>query len=429
MKPEQYPVLTEEDEPLVTRLSVGLGDRQARVLAYLLARAGAEEFDDPPATLLSVRVGTGLGRSVARDALSSLTAAGLVTETTVPRDGQGRPPTAWTPVADRDGAIDRVFATHAADLLDQAAAVAADLDADVADAEDATGDDGTPDEESVTVSLNWRPNGLQAPLHSARAVGAYAERGLDVSFTAETGSDAALAAVTSGEALAGLVGSTTLVTARRDGVAVVPLALLYQRALAMLYTTRDAFGDPFERAAQLRGRTVGMPVGSEIGLLGRLYLEQAGVADDVTIVDVAGEERGALVSGDVDAVTGSLADPQRLREEGATVDAVHVAEQFPLYGPALVTRRAALTTRRDALAALLAGTMAGVARTRVDPAFAGTVVADAGGPPADRARRSFEAARSVAGDTETVAAHGWGWHRPADWDRLATVLDQVGLLE
>ena len=438
MRPEQYPVLTDEDEPLVTRLSVGLGDRQARVLAYLLARSAADAFADPPATLLSVRVGTDLGRSVAKEALAALTAAGLVAETTVPREGQGRPPTAWTPVADREETTERVFSTHATALLEQAAAVAGDAaqgtddgrrDADERDVGTENAPEaGTVDGKPVTVSLNWRPNGLQAPLLAARANDAYADRGLDVSFAAETGSDAALATVREGEALAGLVGATTLVTARHEGATLVPLALLYQRALAMLYTTRETFGEPFERAAQLRGRTVGMPVGSEIGRLGRLFLEQAGVADDVTIVDVAGEEQGALLAGDVDAVTGSLADPQRLREDGATVDAVHVAERFPIYGPALVARRPALTARRDALRALLAGTMAGVARTRVDPAVARTAVAEAGGPPAERARRSFEAARSVGGGAEPVADHGWGWHRPADWERLRTVLDQVGLL-
>lgn len=450
MRVERFPVLTEADSHLVERLATGLDGRSARVLAYLALRERNDRFGDEPATLLSVRVGTGLGRTAAKETLSKLTEAGLVSETTVRTGEQGRPPAVWT-VADGDATLcDRVYAAHAGRLVEQAAAVATDGGDDDAtetstldqtgeerpdgrtDGHEATDRPEVTDRPAVTVSCNWRPNGLQLPLFAARASDAYADRGVDVRFVHRTGSRAALRDVRDGTAAVGLVGATTLCRARAGGAAVVPLALLYQRALVTLYTTRESFGEPFERAGQLRDRRVGTPVESEIGLLARVYLEQAGVADDVTVVDLPEEERAALLDGRVDAVTGSISDPERLREDDAavdsTVDAIRVGERFPLYGPALVARRADLATRRSLLRAVLAGTVAGVGRARVDPRAGAAAIADESEESPKRVCRTFETARATGGESDAVERRGWGWHRGEHWERLRTVLSEVDLL-
>nr|WP_282594400.1 ABC transporter substrate-binding protein [Halorientalis brevis] len=263
-------------------------------------------------------------------------------------------------------------------------------------------------------------------MYAAREAGAYSERNLSVTFAPRTGSGAALRDVVAGDSLLGIVGSTTLLRAVADEQPVVPLALLYQRALAVLYTTRAAFGEPFERVAQLRGRRLGMPVDSEIGLLGRFYLRQAGVADDVTVIDLQGEERTALLADTVDAVTGSLSDPARVRTGDATVDTIRLGDRFPIYGPAVVAREEALAAARSVLADFLAGTMVGVARARADPAVAASAVD--GDESAARARQTFEDAIETGWTSDAVAAHGWGWHQAEDWERLRGVLAQVDLL-
>lgn len=426
MRIERFPVLADDDQDLLDRLAVGLGDREARVLAYLLLGGDRADFGEDPATLLSVRVGTGLGRAAAKRALRALVAADLVCETTADTGGQGRPPTAWTVEADRDTVCERVDTAHARALLDRAEAFAATRDDPAQDHEGVVASDR---DRTVQVSLNWQPNGLHAPLFAARAAGTYADRDLTVTLEPRTGSGAALRDVASGQAPIGIVGSTTLLRGRSRDAPVVPLALLYQRALAVLYTTREAFGEPFERAEQLRGRRIGMPVGSEIGLLARLFLEQAGVAADVTVVNVEGEERTALLTGRVDVVTGSLSDPARIGAGGTTVDTIRIAERFPIYGPALVARRETLATHRSLLVDFLAGTVAGAGRARADPAAAAEAVAAVGDESATRARRTFEDAVETGWTSEAVAEHGWGWHRIEDWERLRDVLRQVGLLD
>ena len=123
MRTREFPVLSEEDEPLVARLSLGLGDDAARVLAYLLRRRTASTVDDDPADRLALRIGTGLNRTTLSDALDRLDRRDLVTTTTLETD-QGRPPTAWLARDLVDATIDRTDAHHAAALFDQASRVA-----------------------------------------------------------------------------------------------------------------------------------------------------------------------------------------------------------------------------------------------------------------------------------------------------------------
>lgn len=448
MNVREFPVLDDEDRAVVEELSVGLGDDEARVLAYLHRRRVASDVDDEPASLLAVRVGTGLNRNAAKTALATLADADLVETTTLPTEGRGRPPRGWRADTDRAPLRERVYAHRASTLLERAETVE-----DALDVADGSGGAGTVDRSAsgrtradsgsefagserressesmpLTLSLNWRPNGLQAPFFAARAADAYAERGRPVEFVHRTGSDEALADVRDGSATVGVVGAVTLLRALDRGVQVVPLAVLYQRALAVLYTTRDAFGERFESGTQLGGRRVGMHVDSEIGLLGRLFLAQAGVTSAATVVDVAGEEERALREGRVDAVTGSFADPERLRDDGLAVDAIPVTDRFPIYGPAIVAGRDALDERRAALADVLVGTMTGYVRARRDPSEAAAAVAAAGDDAPDRVRRTFETAVDRFGTGADVAAEGWGAHRHEEWERLAEVLREVGLV-
>lgn len=478
MHTREFPVLDEADEPLVSRLAVGLGDDAARVLAYLLAREHRENApeDVEPATRLAVRVGTDRNRETVATALGRLDERDLLATTTLHTDARGRPPKAWRPIASERETIARVDGTHGERLAAQAAAVATTLGPESAtvrrdpetqtddtrertaeearsSATDRAGDGSTTatgdrsaardgEGEPIRLGLNWEPNGLHAPFFAARAAGHYAHQDLSVSITPHRGSGAAITSVASGESDVVLAGAATIVRARCEGRPVVPLALCFQRAMATLYTTREAFGTEFERVDQLRGKRVGTSSESETGLLGRLFCSQAGVLDSITIVDIAGEERTALAEGRAEVVTGSFADPRRLEREGATVDALVVADQFPMYGPALVTTEEALEDRRPLCERFLAGTTAGWAEAIENPAEAVRAIdgrdgrglddADDGGKPGGRAlrreRRTFERAVREFGTSARVRSHGWGWHDETGWERLETALGQVDLV-
>ncbi len=425
MDTREFPVLTDEDGDLVERLAVGLDNDAAHVLAYLLLRRGGDRFADEPATRIAIRIGTSLNRDAAADALSALEERDLVTATTVRKETRGRPPKAWCVPDSTETVVENVYTQHAAALLGQANTVATALGVE-------------PFEESVTeksqteplrLGLNWRKNTLHAPFFLAVSNSDYEKNGVTLDISHHRGSGRALDSLVAGTTDVALAGAATTVRARSAGKPVLPIALLFQRAMAVLYTTRDAFGTQFETIEQLRGRRVGMSSASETGLLGRLFLSQAGILDDVTVVDITGEEQSMLRAGRADVVMGSFADPQQLRTTGKTIDSLLVADRFPLYGPALVTTERTMRERPLMLERFLAGTVMGWAEARQHPAAAVRAVDMENESALDDERRTFERAVSEFTTGSAVEKHGWGWQRVEGWNRLVTALNHVEVLE
>jgi len=419
----EFPILGDEDEPAVEAFATGLDREAARVLAYLVGRGESDRFSGEAASRLAVRVGVDLGRGRVSDVLGTLTDLGLVVETTVDSEAPGRPPKGWRADAGHDRILTRVRTLHSGALLDQAATVASSLDDDFA-VDTTTPDHPDRDAGSVAVGLNWEPNGLHAPLFA----GTYADHGVDVTLSGCRGSRAALSAVADGDVDVGLTGAATFLRAHTDDAAIVPLALYYQRAMVTLYTTRSAFGGPLRSVEDVRGRRVAMPAGSETGALGRLFLAQAGVVDDVTVVRADGEEREALLAGDADVATGVFTDPLELEAAGHDVDSVLLADHFPVPGPAFVVRRETLRDRPDALRGFLEGAMGGWTAARADPAAAVATVADRSGEAVADERRKLEGAFDRFAGGDAVEKNGWGWHSPETWERLRVALEQAATL-
>ena len=425
----EFPILGDEDEPTVEAFATGLDHEAARVLAYLVGREESDRFSDEAASRLAVRVGVDLGRGRVSDVLGTLTDLGLVVETTVDSEAPGRPPKGWRADAGHDRTLSRVRALHADALLDQSATVASTLDDGFAGSITRDGDATTSppaerDAGHLEVGLNWDPNGLHAPLFA----GAYADHGVDVTLTGCRGSRAALSAVADGDVDVGLTGAATYLRGHTTREGVVPLALYYQRAMVTLYTTRSAFGGPLRSVEDVRGRRVAMPAGSETGALGRLFLAQAGVVDDVTVVRADGEEREALLDGDADVATGVFTDPLELEAAGHDVDSVLLADHFPVPGPAFVVRQETLRERPDALRGFLEGAMAGWTTARADPDTAIDAVADRSDEDIADERRKLEGALDRFAGGDAVEKNGWGWHSPETWERLRVALEQAATL-
>ncbi|MFA9427140.1 ABC transporter substrate-binding protein [Natronorubrum sp. A-ect3] len=414
-------VLDDDDQTVVADLAVGLGRTSAQVLAYLLLRAKREDERDP-ATMVQLQVGTGLSRSPISDAIARLEDNGLVERTTVSTDTQGRPPSAWHPTGDLASSRRRVYESHATTLLERAAEIfsdgSTDLDAATAQTE---GYD-------LTVALNWHPNGLHVPLYTAIEASWDDEYGVDVELNHCKGSLRALNRVRSDEADVAVAGAATVLRARASGAPIVPIAVLYQRAMTVLYSVRDVFEEELQSVNQLRGRRIGMPPNSETGILGRLFISQTTLEDDIEIDETVGEERDALLTGSADVVTGSITDPRHLEQLGKTVDTLLVTDHFPIYGPTIVVHERMLRERWSALNAFLAATTGGWAAASHDPEPAATRIAELGSDDPERVRETFERATAEFGDSDETREHGWGWQRERTWTRLHTALEQGQLL-
>ncbi len=410
MRTEEFWVMDERDEELVGDLELGLGTEPARVLAYLLGRATDDRIGDPRASGIDIRLGTGFGRQSVTDALSVLSERGLVTESTL-ESRQGRPPKAWAVEGSVEPTVADAYGQRADDLV-SAASVRPDSSATV--------------EEPLRVGVNWRPNGLHVPFYTAVETDAYESAGVDVEFTHYRGSKRALEATLGGELDVSVVGAATLTRARESGAAVEPLAVMYQRAMTVLYTTRSAFGGPLTESENLRGRRIGMSPNTETGLLAEVFLSQAGVADDVEVVETDGEELEALRSGRADVVAGSFSDPWRIEAEG-TVDTLTPSEQFPIYGPALAV--APDVRAADRLRAFLSGTISGWRAGRADPTPAARRIADRVDDDPDEIERAFRRALEAFAGSKAMREDGWGAHREDDWERLRIALARTGRLE
>lgn len=416
----EYWRLADEDRELVDLLAAGLGRDAARVLAYLLRRRDSDRIDDPRATAMEARIGTDLSRKAVKDSLSRLETRELVERTSVRRSDSGRPPTAWKPAHSRETTLGRVFETHANALLDRSATVA-----DVPHGPSARTET---ERTRMVVALNWLPNALQLPLYEADDRGAYADRGLDVGFEYRRGSHLALESLVNGRADVGLVGAGSVVRALAADRPIVPIAVLYQRTTTVLYAIRDRFGEPFERADQLRGRRIITTPGSETCLLAKLFLSQADLLDDVEMVDADGEERDALRAGDADVATGSFSDPLELDGGGTTVDVLPIGDHFPIYGPTFVVREDGFVETSDPWRRFLAATVEGWSRARIDSGPAAEIVAAETDDSAAAVRRLFDHAVETYGTRDVVRDEGWGWQRPETWERLEVALRRGDLL-
>ena len=417
MRWREYPVLPDGDDRF-EEFRAGLDDDAARVLAYLVGRRESDEVDVEEATRLAVRVGTGLGRDATIEALSTLETIGLVTSTTVERDTRGRPPKGWKAVADREMLSRQVRSHHSYRLLERAADVASHFGATLptewladVDSTAAVPDDTT----SLTVALNWLPNGLHAPLIAATDFGSYEDHGVTVSLEAARGSGSAIDRLRAGGVDIAVVGAASFCRAADESL--VPLALLHQRSLAVLYTTTEQLGEPFASVEQMRGRRLAVTPDSEVSLLARLFLAQSNVLDDVEMVAVASDEQEALEDGDAAVATGMPIDAHELSTAGHDVSSLSVADHFPVPGPALVTTVSTLREEPAAVRQFLMGTIAGATAARNRLEQTAQRVTDRSGNDVASERWRIEHARDWA-----AAERGWGWQTLDAWERLEIAL-------
>jgi len=421
MQHVKFWALGERDQPVVDMFATGLKTDTARVLAYLVLRREHPEIDDGRATKVAIRVGTELGRTAVTNALSRLEDRGYVSQGVVEQSGDGRPPKVWRATNERNRVLEQVYDDHANALLQQAAVVS-DLDLDHGE------NNCTVPPDRVTLGINWLPNGLHAPLYAGANKDVYARRDLEVTFDHYHGSHQVLDAVVSGDADVGLVGAGTVARAGEHDLPVVPVAVLYQRAMTVLYAVRDQFGEALETIDQISGCRVGTAIGSETCLLARLFLSYRNLLDDIQLIDVEGEEHEALVAGTVDIATGMFADPDVVEEQGMTVDSLSVTDQFPMYGLTFILRTDAVVDSPGLVRRFLAGTTEGWAEVQHKPRTGIDAIAGRIDKPAEEIGETFERALDEFGMSDQVERHGWGWHRPETWDRLHTALTRGDVL-
>lgn len=164
-------------------------------------------------------------------------------------------------------------------------------------------------------------------------------------------------------------GDETL-QARAQGMDLVAVSTYYASHPARVIARTDA---GIASLADLRSKKVGVPgrYGSSWTAL-LVALATAGLQQsDVSIVEIGYTAQAAMAGKKVDAVVGfSNNDTVQLRRAGLDVTELAVAPQVPLAGACLVTTRKALDARREAIAAVARGVVAGMQAVVADSAKA-----------------------------------------------------------
>jgi len=226
----------------------------------------------------------------------------------------------------------------------------------------------------VKFALDWQVQGPQAPFITAKALGAFAAQGLDVTIDRGTGSQKTIEQVVTGTYDIGYgdINSMIEYNAKNPQQPLIAVGIvLNSPPFALLTLKRYGILQPKD----LKGVSIGAPAGDAPRRLWPIFARNAGVpADSVTWTNMAPPLREpALVKGDVKAIsgfyfTGFLNLTENLKIPDADVVAFKYSDYgIDLYGNAVVVRVDWLKANEDTVRRFLSALNTGFKATLKDP--------------------------------------------------------------
>jgi NitT/TauT family transport system substrate-binding protein len=208
----------------------------------------------------------------------------------------------------------------------------------------------------------------------AEAEGLYAAQGLDVDIVNMNGGSRGAAELAAGRLDVMHVGLSSVIRLNNAGADLRAVAAL-ANVIRFTFFSAPAVAS----AADLKGGVVGISTfGSETDTTVTLALERLGLSrGDVTLKEYGGGGRrlAALKAGEIRATSVNEPWSSLAREQGLRVLVDLVPERIPWLFTALVVRREAISSRRDALTRFVTATAAGNHLALADEARAKAVLA------------------------------------------------------
>ena len=230
--------------------------------------------------------------------------------------------------------------------------------------------------ERVTLSLDFTPNAVHAPIYAAARDGRDQREGVELQIRKPGPGPDALKLITAGKVDLGVLDIHDLAIARQQGADLVAIGALVGKPLAAL------IGQPgLARPRDLEGKTVGVSgLPSDPAFL-RAILEHDGADyDRVKQVTIGFSAVARLLSRRVDAVPAFWnAEGVALKAKGRDVSEFRVEDYGapPYPEVVLVTSRKTLDGKRDELERTLAAISEGMKATLADPDRSAQEIAEA----------------------------------------------------
>ena len=285
--------------------------------------------------------------------------------------------------------------------------------------------------QKVTLGLGYIPNVQFAPFYLAAQKGYYAEEGLDVEFSYGGNVNDLLLQTAAGKLPFVAASGDEVLLARSQQVPVRMVFLLYQKMPVAVFSKQAA---GIATPADLRGKTIGVPGrfgATYIGLRGLLHA--AGLSEtDVTLTEIGFTQFEAVNTDKVPAAVGyANNEPLRMRESGADVNVINVADYISLVNNGIVVSEAFAADQPETVRTFVRATRKGLEATLANPdeAFAAALTHI---PELAAEQQPFE--RKVLAEslnywrTPDTDREGLGWLNPPAWRATYDFLRSTGIL-
>jgi len=200
----------------------------------------------------------------------------------------------------------------------------------------------------LTVLLDWYPNPDHAPLFVAEEQGFFQQHGLNVKLVSPTDPGDPLKLVAAGKADIAITYQPTLLMAVDNDIPVVRIGTLIATPLNAAAVLDNS---NIKTIADFKGKKIGYSMGGTDHAMLESMLATAGLTDkDVTLIDVHYGLAQALMSGQVDVITGIMRnfEPFEMADNGKPVRVFNCEDYgIPLYDELIfVTRKSAVNDAR-----------------------------------------------------------------------------------
>lgn len=285
----------------------------------------------------------------------------------------------------------------------------------------------------VTLAMSYIPNVQFAPYYVAAAKGYYREAGLEVSFDYNFENDVVQRAASWPESQVAFAtaSGTSVLLARQQGVPVQSVMTLYQQ-FPVVFFSKASTG--LKGVDDLKGKTIGIPGRFGESLYALLAIQYANkLADgDLNVQEIGFTQAQAVLEDKVDVAIGyAMNEPVILRQQGAEVDVLRVADVYNLAGNGIVVSEALLAQDPDLVRAFVQASLRGLADTLANPDEAFdlslTFIPEANlGQP--ELQRQVLAESLPYWQSERTKAEGLGFSDLSVWQASEQFMREAGLL-